>query len=1050
MFKGRKLKDVLKSSHKPDSKAASPGNSTPSGGSRFKSISSAIKSGSISDVAPVSGSSMARIFESREVCKQGVQGKITAVAYEQTQSLLAVASDAGDIHVFGQKQVEVVFTFDSRDHIKSLMFVKGIYLVAINSKDVIVVLSLYSKAILATVFAPGKVTCVETDPSLDWILIGLQSGTVIVYDVDRDQLSEFKIENLQKLNFFTKGRVSPVVSITWNPRDIGSVLISYEMSTVIYSLADRVIKQHFIYELSPGAPGGEYSYNVNEARFPTVIQSLFHPNSLHVLTVHEDNSLVFWDANTGQLIQARTVYDTDIHIPQNGLQKHPPTDIPRILKASWICQNNPEYTSLLIAYKPASADSYNQSLTLLDFGSTPLYTITTYDSMSKYYAKPKEQKIFPLSNNAHIKDFLPLSRGSPFFGGCHDPAIVLLVFENGEIETMLYPSGSFTTKSTLLPQTLSWLRPRVTESVGLSVPKQLWLGVLNSQRKEMGILKGGFPIKRETRNQDVRSAVATGHTNGSVRIWDASQSELDDTSVYEVNLASVLNVGNKLPVTNISFSANTLELAVSIESGDVVLFKFEANRYFNPDGKDIDRNLEMKFRRFSLNESQEILVDVSERASPALKKGFIPNTAIHAKRGKVATLKNSNVGFVGISYSEGTLMLIDRRGPAIIYMENIKNNGRTKGSVITAIEFVVIEYGDDGYSSIIMLCGTNVGELLTFKILPNGGRFEVELVEVVQTNDASPVIYIGAFEKSSGHSCEATIEKMQMLSTGTPLVGYIVVTTSSDSRVLRIGKSKESHKSSKYQIISSSLSYIPYLGSKGDEKLGTVLVNFLATGEIKVMSTPDLKELKSLHSPVTLQSRFIEESSVLQNGDILVRNGQFNSVLISIINEQATGMNPQSMNVDKSDIGTDTLYNPTLKIPYRPQVNSLQWVRGTIYIDQPQLDALLSGNRRAPSKYAESEIAEGTVILKPPKKASQKSIEAGGTYRPEDMGYKVPVRHGQKSGGYNIIKSAARVVESQYDYVEGSFNDYATAVGESMNEAVDSATKDLMKGAIGF
>lgn len=40
----------------------------------------------------------------------------------------------------------------------------------------------------------------ETDPTLDWVVIGLESGGIMIYDVDRDQMSDIRIENLQKVN----------------------------------------------------------------------------------------------------------------------------------------------------------------------------------------------------------------------------------------------------------------------------------------------------------------------------------------------------------------------------------------------------------------------------------------------------------------------------------------------------------------------------------------------------------------------------------------------------------------------------------------------------------------------------------------------------------------------------------------------------------------------------------------------------------------------------------------------------------------------------------
>ncbi|QLL31553.1 hypothetical protein HG536_0B04170 [Torulaspora globosa] len=982
------------------------------------------------------GSSYSKLFSVREVSRYGLSGRIVTAAFDFTQSLLAVATDAGEIHVYGQQQVEVVFALDNKVLIKHMTFVKGIYLVVIDSRDAIMIFSLYSKKLLTSVFSPGKIACIESDPSLDWLLIGLQSGITLIYDVDRNQMSNIKIENLQKTRFFPNSRVSPVVSLQWNPRDIGTVLISYELVTVIYSLVEGTIKRDFIYELAPGAPGGEFSIDVNKARRPLVKQSLYHPNSLHIMTVHDDNSMVFWDANSGKLIQARTLFETDVHIPQPAIQKPSISDVPQITKVAWICQSNPEYTSLLVSTGSRQA---GQSMAMINLGGTPMYSITSYENMSKYYANTREQKIFPLTTGAPIVNFYPLPRKSPYFSGCHDPGVILILLGDGEIETLLYPSGFFTYKASLFPQSIAWVRPTATISVAATVPKNLWLGMMSAAKADDFLLKGGSPVKKTVRANDIRSALATGHINGSVRIWDASHGELSSSAVFEMNLSHVLNRSTGLEVDHISFATETLELAVSIKAGEVVLFKFEVNQFYKPGQENSDRELQMNFRRFSLNDSKELLVDVRDRSPENVRQGFMPVTAVHAQKGTITAVKNSNVGFVGIAYQEGTLVVIDRRGPAAIFMGNINDMCEASRSWITSMEFVILEYGDDGYSSILLLCGTSMGELITFKILPEaGGRFGVHYMETKKTNVESPILNIDSYSKTTGHSCQATIAQMQDLKNGVVHNGVVIVSSSNDVRSLKVGKSLESRKTFKSPVAASSLSFIPYVEAEGEVKVATVSVNLLASGDIAILSVPDFKEISSLRVPIASRSQFLSGSSILRNGDLIVRTNQSQASLLSIVNEQATGLNKH---YDlKSESATDQLYNPGLKIPYRPQVNSLQWARGTMYCTIDQLDKLLGGEYRPQSKFEESIIAKGTLSTKPEEKSSIDS----------ETDYKRPTRSGSRSSRYGVFKSVSRAVENRMDAIEDTFNDYATAMSESVNDVVEQTTKDMAKGAFGL
>ncbi|AQZ15509.1 SRO77 (YBL106C) and SRO7 (YPR032W) [Zygosaccharomyces parabailii] len=976
------------------------------------------------------------LYTVRELNRYGLKGKAVIAAFDFTQSLLAVATDAGEIHVFGKQQVEVTFTLQAPTVIKHMRFMKGIYLVAIDQKEIIMVFSLYTKKMLQSFFSPGKIHCVETDPTLDWLLLGFTNGVIMVYDVDRDSLSEYKIENLQKTQFFPQERVSAVVSMQWNPRDVGSLLISYEYVTVVYSLIDKQVKQHFIYDLPPYAPGGEYSDTPLKHRKPKVIQSLYHPNSLHIMTLHEDNSMVFWDCNTGQLIQARTIFEADVHIPQKNLVE-PIPGVPRIRKAAWICQSNPEYTSLLLL---TESKQTGNAFTMIDLGGTPLYSITTYEGMSRYYANTKNQKIFPLEKKIPVVEFLPIPKKSPHFAGCHDPGVILVLLDNGELETMMYPSGLFTYKSTLFPQTLAWIRPHATTAVATAAPKKLWFGMMSVARNNDSILKGGMPVRKDIRASDIRSALATGHTNGSIRVWDASHNELSDSSVFELSLSRILNKGTDLAVEHISFSPETLELSAAIESGEVVFFKFEANQFYNPNAANNTRELEMEFRRFSLNDFKTVLIDVKDRSSEKIKQGFMPETVVHAKRGKVSLVKNSNVGFVCIGYYDGTLIVVDRRGPVVTFIGNVRTISKMSGSCVTAAEFATMEYGNDGYSSVLLFCGTDGGDLITFKIIPNGkGTFDTHCVDSAKTNRSS-IFKIDPFSKETGRSCVATVALMKALTTGACDHGCIIVSSADEVQMISPGKSSERHKSFKSPLAATSLCFVPHIDSRGELIVSTVFASLHMSGQVKVMSIPDLKEILSVNTPLSIPPQFANDCYVLRNGDIYVRLADCQSILLSIVNLKATGLDKGYNQL--TETATDNLYNSSLKIPYRPQVNGLQWARGTVYCTAEEIDTLLGGDKRGLSKYDESRVAGKTITTKP----DEPRRTAGDT---NEFTYKRPVRNPHRKS-QSMFKGVSRAFENKWDEVEDRVNDYAADMSEGLNEVFEDTAKSMTKGALGF
>ncbi len=958
-----------------------------------------------------------------KLCRYGMSGRPVGIAFDPVQSLLAISTDLGEIHVYGQQQVEVVFMLNSDIPITNLRFVKGIYLVAVDARSTIMVFSIYSKKMLSTFSPPGKVTAMETDPSLDWLLLGLQNGTIYAYDIDRGNITPFKIDNLQK-KVLPKERLSPVVSIQWNPRDIGTILVGYSNCAVIYSLSTGELRLSFRYEVPKGAPGGN-NIMASTTRYPNLTHALYHPNSLNILTAHQDGSLVFWDALTGEQLHARSLFDIDVNVPQGFAPTQEGVINTEFLKISWLCEDNPDITSLVIAGGDGPSHEGIHNLSVLNFGMAPKYSITSYEKMGKYYAEPKQQRFLPIQNRSSVIDFLPLAQSSPYFHGNHNPNFIVALLESGEIETLAYPKGILNYKSSLFPQSIAWVHPHTTYTTATPVPRKQWLGMIGKSTKRENILKGGYPVKKPLRANEVRSALATGHSNGSVRIWDASHAELDESSVMEVNVSSALNTITNVAVDNISFAGETAELAVATIGGDVALFKFDINRRYNPKIGDIEQDLS----RLSLQEETRLMVDLSSR-TPNIKEGFLPVVAIHAKRGKVTALRNSNIGFVAMAYETGDLIIVDRRGPAIIFEQNITHHSQVGSSCITSLEFSIMVSGDDGYSSILLFAGTDKGEVLTFKLLPeSSGRFSVKVADIVQTNNY-PIINIAPFKTETGAPAFATFEQFHQLSSGLLVQGSVVVTSTSDIRIFTPGKAKLTHKIFNVPISSSGISIISVKQPSASKPYGAVLQVLLQTGTIKVLSLPELKEINSLLLPYPVDPHFIKFSSILPSGDAVIRIGRSEAGLVNIAGE----------GIKAAQLQSDKLYNDKLKIPYRPQVGALQWAKGTQFVSYEDLDVLIGGERRPKPKNPESEIANGnmTYDLKGSKNNSTEQLTD------EDFSYAKPVRK-RTQGGYDPTRSIVRAFQNSYETAEESFNDYANNASQNMNESIGEAKNDLMK-----
>lgn len=109
-----------------------------------------------------------------------MNSQISAIAYDPVQSLLAVGTSdtsygSGQIYVFGQRRVSVVFSFPRKASAKFLQFCAD-KLISVDSRNEVCVFSLVTKTLVTSYAPPGQPTALATDPSLEYAFIGLSNG----------------------------------------------------------------------------------------------------------------------------------------------------------------------------------------------------------------------------------------------------------------------------------------------------------------------------------------------------------------------------------------------------------------------------------------------------------------------------------------------------------------------------------------------------------------------------------------------------------------------------------------------------------------------------------------------------------------------------------------------------------------------------------------------------------------------------------------------------------------------------------------------------------
>lgn len=1077
----------------------------------LSSVSNVIKTSGITDLSP--SHLNPKQLNVSTITQLGLPlDSIVAVAYDPVQSLLAVSTKNNEVRVYGQHMVEVVFEFKSSSPITTLKFVKGVYLVCVQPiSDNIIVLSLHTKEILSTYLPPGHINSVETDPSLDWLIIGSTNGSLLFYDVDRFALTPFRIDNLQK-SILPKHKMSAVNSIEWNPRDIGTILISYSHCAVIYSLTTGTIKSSFVYNLSKGDKGFEYSLHVanggkkklfgsSKEVIPEILESHFHPNGLHVLTVHKDNTLVFWDANDGTLLEARTIFEINLHLPSGGVPLEPPTEgfIP-IKTVNWIAGQDPELTQLVISGGDMAQENI---LHILDFGFTLKYSMTSHEKQGEFYSQPSQgQRIIPIKfygiipnqdpNNSStsqiekefVEKIIPIcGDAQPYFHGNHNPSYLMLLSNIGALYIIEYSTsigatniGGTDLSGLVLPPSLAFVNPPVIYSSVQSVRRTHWYGIVASRTstgagaKQTLLLKGGSAVHNNSipkpmgNDDNLRSVLITGHENGQVRFLDITRGEHQEPeSILQVSFKETLydnGDSRTLKIIEVSCGFENREMLVGLANGNVIICKFgksPRSSQGNFNGQDysdcptLHKNNDAKI----INIKHRILGKFAAAST------FLPVHLLQIENyQEISCLKMSNIGFAAIAYKSGKLVVCDiTRGPAIILNEDSLSQFVSSGPgniYATTMEFSIMEYGQDGYSSILLLVGTNGGgNLLMFKIVPQGnGGFSVVFADkTVNLNyrilgNEDPVVskldQLIPLNSNSGESTVASLEMFQRLSTGILIPGFLITSSNRDIRVLKLPKSKLSHK-----VIDDSCLRCGIIRVRDK---GIVLATLMKTGFIKFSALPSLSDIIDIKLPKdiygkikeSLESGIATKSDVLVNGEIFVRLSETEFVTLS-----ASHNDHKLKKASKDGPVTDLLFNENALIPPRPSVSALQWAKGlSKYTSPDDLAFLIAGPNRKPAKHPESRLA---FNLSPEANPSM-SYGAAPTQVPDtnDRGYKEPVRGSKGPSNPYALPTTGflRGVQTGIESMEETVHGYANGMTEAMNDSVESQKKAFYSSAV--
>lgn len=882
------------------------------------------------------------LFAPDDQARYGINSQIGSLAYDPVQSLLAIGTNestfgSGQIYVFGQKRVQVSFTLPRRASVKTLQFCSD-RLVSLDSKNEIIIWDLVHQKKLAAYTPPGIVTTLVTDPMLDWALIGLQNGEIIAYDLDREKLAPLRLPNFWRERS-PRSRLLSIVSMQLHPRDIGQLLIGYNEGAVIYSFKQNKPIKYFQYEVPVGAPGGNADpLSHNTVRKPQLVHVFWHPTGTFVGTAYNDESLVFWDPKDGRVVMARTLSDS--HVDKPGQQSNSFGNTPGTFaikepfsKIAWCCKANPDDTGILIAGGMPNTVT-EKGLSFLELGPTPVYSTSTWQILSTHL-EAKKTHLLPTPPGAEIVDFCLIPRTSPHFAGAQDPIAVIALLSSGELITLSFPSGYPISPTNQLHPSVSFVHPFVTSMSMTPVDRTRWLGMVENRQQGPLLVRGGAEGIKNLRRYEARNIIQMAHGDGTVRIWDAGHDdEIENSGTLQVDIARALDRFDDVNITTLSMGASTGELAVGTATGEVVIYRWGANKLFGRDAP---------------NPTQTIpggITDISSRAESSLKEGLQPFVLYDMAKGPITAVKISDVGFVAIGSEGGFLSIIDLRGPAVIFsaamtdfvkadkrssfMKKGSSQTSTKPDWAVTIEFGVMTLEGDNYSSIACFVGTNLGKVITLKVLPQqDGRYTAQFAGVSALADR--VISISPIVADTGRPAPATGATVGALRTGQQTHGTLVVVTQTEARIFKPATAKGAHKTFD-DVFCDAANVVVF------EDRGHALVGVFGDGTTRAFSLPGLKEIRS--APLTMLDKTRTTNSIVtSSGDIFGWTGPSEIAMLSV---WGTGHGLPKSN--------DKIFNPEAMIPPRPTISNLQWIAGTQYVSPTDLDLLIGGPDRPPSK----------------------------------------------------------------------------------------------------
>ncbi|KAK0673656.1 lethal giant larvae like, C-terminal-domain-containing protein [Cercophora samala] len=855
-------------------------------------------------------------------------------AYSPTHSLLALGtspspfSPRAKIYLFGRARVHRVLQpptpLPQGTAYRQLAFVNTHSLLSLDTANELSLWDLTTGA-QTSKYTYIKVSSLVTDPSLDWAFLGSASSTgdVQVYDLDRGRPVPFRLPNFAREAYPREmlGDRAGVAAMALHPRDIGKLAVGYAGGVVgVYTFKQGVVQRWC--EPPPAARGG-----LKGRRLTNVV---WHPSGTFIMGGYEDGVMVFWDAKEGRVVGVRDVYG----MVDGTEQKRELVPLGRV---KWACKgSNPDDTGLVVQGGwDRNEQKEKRGISFLDLGPTPVYATSSWEVLGGYIKGRGERVVMEMPPGAEVVDYCLIPRQSPHFDGAQDPLAVMAMLSSGELITMSFPSGWAISPTNMLHPSLSFVHPFVQKIGVASLGRERWLGMVEKRSQGEAILKGGKVGNTRRKMVDVRNVILVAHADSTVRVWDVGfGDEVENPGQLQVDVARAVGRFEDVSVCEVHMADGTGELAAGTKTGEVVVFKWGVNKFHGRDAM-----------MAAVEKNPGGLTDISMRAEPSLKEGLQPFVLYEMAQGPISALCVSDVGFIAVGSEGGHFSIIDLRGPSVIYTSAVtdfiaqekksfslkkSSSSHNKLEFPTAISFGVMTLEGDSYSSICCFVGTNLGHIATFRLLPSGQSYTAKPAGFIKTSP-DRVISLNPINSETGLPATATGQAVAGLRSNIQTPGVVVAITQSEIRIFKPASNKGASKSFDDQLCDSARVIHP-------PNLPPSIVCLFGDRTTRAYAIPSLKELGRASLSMLDPSRTLS-SVISKTGELIAWNGP-SEIAVMPVYGSGKGL-PAS---------TDSLVSPERGTPPRPTISNLQWISGTQYVSPTDLDLLIGGEGRPPSK----------------------------------------------------------------------------------------------------